>query len=418
MGDDTVRAEVYRPMIRALDGLIRAAQWLNVPIGRLDQDTIIEAAKRSTGLEDMGDPSFLKPMEKLLANARRAPFTSLGQAFTQMSCQRAVSNRLRIEQYLKAHKEVLSQTIRRPIFILGFPRTGTTLLQNLIAQAPNRRALEFWELTMPVPVHEDPAKDRAKRIRKADQILRAAYLIAPEQQAMHEVRSTTAEECWPLFINTFSVLNVDLQSGMTDYGEWLLNHDMTGPYREYERQLKLLQHLVPEQDLLLKCPEHLWFLDALLEVFPDACIVWTHRDPFRSVASYCSLISIAWRSLYGRFDPHDVGTHIEDRFLRGVERAMKARDAYGDESRFFDVEFSDLVHNPIDVVHKINDHFQLGFDDSMDASMEAWLQNKRSDKRGSHKYSAERYGLSPERVNGKFQDYIDRFNIQLGPVKG
>jgi len=404
-------------MIRALDGLIGAAQWLNVPIGKLDQDTIIEAAQRSTGLEDLGDPSFLEPMAKLLANARKAPFTSLGQAFTQMSCQRAVSNRLRIEQYLKTHPEVLGQTIRRPVFILGFPRTGTTLLQNLIAQAPNRRALEFWELTMPVPVHDDKAQDRAKRIRKADQILRAAYFIAPEQQAVHEVRSTTAEECWPLFINTFSVLNVDLQSGMTDYGEWLLNHDMTGPYREYARQLKLLQHMDSEQDLLLKCPEHLWFLDALLEVFPDACIVWTHRDPFRSVASYCSLISIAWRSLYGRFDPHDVGTHIEDRFLRGVERAMKARDAYGDESRFFDVEFSDLVQNPIDVVHKINDHFQLGFDNSMDASMEAWLQNKRSDKRGSHKYSAERYGLSPERVNGKFQDYIDRFKIQLGPVK-
>ena len=152
MGDDTVRAEVYRPTIRMLDGLIDISQRLGFPIGHLDRDRIIEAARKSTGLDDFGDPSFLAPMERLLANARQAPFTSLGKAFTQMSCQRAIGNRLHIEAHLKEHPEILNQQIRRPVFILGFPRTGTTLLQNLIAQAPNRRALEFWELTMPVPV--------------------------------------------------------------------------------------------------------------------------------------------------------------------------------------------------------------------------------------------------------------------------
>ena len=128
--------------------------------------------------------------------------------------------------------------------------------------------------------------------------------------AVHEIRADSVEECWPLFSPTFAVLNYDLQSGFEDFGRWLLEHDMSGPYREYRRELQLLAHHRSTGNFVLKCPEHLWFLDALFEVFPDACVVWTHRDPLDSVASYSSLMSLNRRMIYGRFDPVEIVTHV------------------------------------------------------------------------------------------------------------
>ena len=188
---------------------------------------------------------------------------------------------------------------------------------------------------------------------------------------------------------------------------------MDGPYREYREQLQLISGTRPGVDFVLKCPEHLWFLDSLLKTFPDACVVWTHRDPVASVASYCSLISLNQRMLYGRFEPLPIGKHITQRFEQGVRRAMAARDQYGKPGQFFDVSFHELVQDPIAMVHKIYAHFDMTVPDGMDAAMETWLSSGRSDKRGKHHYSAERYGLDVETVHAQYADYIERFDITV-----
>jgi hypothetical protein len=408
----TVQKQEYNLLLKTLNLLAGAAWSLGIP-GEMTEESILGTAQKRVKLTDWGGEGFREPLKVLLHHLSQTQFSALGRTNAYLSLVQAAVNRLKIAEHLTQNPHIRDTPIRRPLFILGFPRTGTTLLQNLLALDPGRRALRFWELVSPVPVSPDRELDQKKRLRSAKRLLSFAYLIAPEMKYVHEIRADTAEECWPLFSNTFAVMNYDLQSSISGVGDWLMQADMTGPYREYRQQLQLITQSRPGVDFVLKCPEHLWFLDALLEVFPDACIVWTHRDPVASVASYCSLLSLNQRMLYGRFEPLPIGRHITQRFELGVRRAMAARDAKGRPGQFFDVSFHELVADPIAMVHRIHEHFDLPHPEGMDAAMSDWLNNERSDKRGKHHYSAERYGLDVAAIHDQYGDYIRRFNIRV-----
>lgn len=380
--------------------------------GRLEAEALMEAARRQEGLEDFGHPGFMEPMQRVIDEANARPVCPLGQVSFPKIAQKALVNRLRWTEYRKRHPEVDDIELRRPIFILGFPRTGTTLLQNLLTLDSRYRALEFWELSSPTPVHEDLAVDRKKRIAAISRTLWAAYKFAPEMAEVHEIRATTPEECWPLMANGWVALNYDLANGMTDFGDWLYQHDMVHAYTEYKQQLQMMAHRRPDQTYVLKCPEHLWFLDALLTVFPDADIVWTHRDPAASIASYCSLVSMARRTFYGSVDPHELGAHIQKRFHEGVGRAMEAR-ARHPQARFFDVDFKELVSDPAAMVERIRTHFGREHPEGAEARIEAWQNNDRQDKKGKHKYSAAFYGLDRAEIHAQYKAYITAFDIPL-----
>ena len=409
---NTVHNEEYRPHIKALNAVAGAVLRLGFSFGELDADSICDEARRRTGLSDWGDDEFYGRLQRLVQLARRADITHIARIFMHQTCVQAVSNRLKMEQYLKQNPQIVLPKIERPIFVLGFPRTGTTLLQNLLSLEEGRRALQFWEIVSPVPVCADPIEDRRRRIKISSRMLRLALVMAPEMQAVHEIHSTTAEECWPLFWPTFAVLSQDLQSGIVEFGDYLMSSDMTHAYRFYKRTLQLLLHQRPATNLVLKCPEHLWFIDSLLEVFPDACIVWTHRDPVDSIASYCSLISLSRRILYGRFDPKEVGRHISGRFLTGVQRAMKAREGR-DPRQFLDIDFATLVKDPARQIRQINSYFGLKQSKRTEVAVQQWLNTKREDSRGSHVYSAERYGLNGPEIHEKYAEYIDGYSISL-----
>lgn len=371
---------------------------------------MLKEARRKTGLTDYGDDHFMEPFRKLVAQVDDfSLYTPLARGFIHTVCVRALVHRLRIEQWFKDHPETADIPIERPLFVLGFPRTGTTVLQNLLEQAPHRRALQFWETTSPIPKHEDLSIDRRKRIKRSDSDLRWAYRIVPEMAEVHEVKSETAEECWPLLSNTFAVVNFDICHGLKPYGEWLMGFDMEWAYAEYRRMLQILLWRIPAKQLVLKCPEHLWELAPLLKVFPDACVVWTHREPLDCIASYSSMISLSRRTLQGSIEPEKIGPHIADRFHTGIQRAMEARDALGDESRFFDVDFKALIGDRVGMVGRIEDHFGLPVTDP--ALLHGWLHEKRADSRGSHRYDSAMWGLEESAVNTQFHDYMARFGL-------
>ncbi len=401
------------PSIKAVDLLCRAAEVLQLPVVDLDPDSILAAAARQEGSRDWGDERFIEPLTRMLGEVDQPPFKPFARAFARSVGVRATAARIRIERLLGAHPEITAIPVQRPLFILGFPRTGTTLLQNLLAQEPGARALPFWELTNPTPLHTDPIRDIALRRARAAKDIRLATLAAPEMSAVHDISADTFEECWSLMANTFSVLNFDLAHGARGFGSWLLQSDMTWAYREYKRMLQILLHRQAAQTLVLKCPEHLWFLDALLEVFPDACIVWTHRDPMRSVASYSSMVTLSHRSDFGRVDPQELGAHIQHRFEQGVSRALAVREN-SDPARFFDVAFEELTADPAAMVRAIRTHFELPVTDQGMGAVAAWLDSPRADGPGQHVYDAARYGLDLTSVPAGFQDYVERFEI---PVK-
>ncbi len=408
----TVHRMEIKPSLKLLNAAVGLAGRLGLPFGRLDPDSILRTARRRTGLDDWGDEAFIDVMDKLIAFADAARPTPLGEVALRQTAYAAVCNRLFIEDYIARHPEVEDVPIERPIFIVGFPRTGTTLLQNLLSQEAGARALSFWELYTPVPVSDDRDEDRRLRVRKASRVLDMARFVAPEMPIVHDTRADTKEECWYLFANTFAVLNMDLASGVTMFGSWLLQHDMTGPYREYKRMLQLMAHWEPTRQFVLKCPEHLWFLDALFEVFPDACIVWPHRDPVSCVSSYSSMISLTRRAWYGRIHSEAIGVHISERFLQGVERGMAARDRHGAE-RFFDIRFDDLVADPVAAARDIKRHFGIAHTEDGERAMRAWLALPREDRPGKHVYSASQWALDPDRLRRRFSAYIDQVGLDV-----
>ena len=397
------------PLLRAVDRFAGLAASLSLPAVDIRPQSILDAVARQTG-GSWGDEHFIEPMTRVLEEVARPPFAPFARLYGRAVATRAVRNRVDIERHLARHPRILDIPIRRPVFVVGFPRTGTTLLQNLLAQEPGARALPFWELTNPTPLHADPARDASLRRRRAAADLRMATVAAPEMPIVHDVSVDTAEECWALMANTFSVLNYDLAHGAHAFGDWLLDQDLTWAYREYRRMLQIALHRASANTLVLKCPEHLWFLDALLRVFPDACVVWTHRDPVRSVASYCSMVTLSRRLDFGTVDPPALGAHIERRFAQGIDRALAVR-ATADPARFLDVRFEDLTADPAGTVRAIREHFDLPLTDAGLQNVQSWLDRPRQDTPGRHIYRAERYGLHTERTPAAFSDYTERFDI-------
>ncbi len=408
----TVKREEYRWSLKALNAGAALLHRLGFPFSKLSEASLLAGARKATGLDDWGGEHFLEPLRVMLDDVENSQLTSLARISTRDIGLHCLGNRLKITEYFKKHPHVAQHPIKRPVFILGFPRTGTTLLQNLLSLDPARRALPFWEIMNPVPFHPDSEQDKKSRIRAANAKLRIAYWVLPEMAQVHEIRAESLEECWPLLANGFTVMAWDMGSGWRNYGAWLLDHDMSKSYDEYRQCLQVMAQRQPESDFVLKCPDHMWFVDSLLETFPDACIVWTHRDPVASIASYCSLISLNWRLMYGRFDPVEVGAHIENQFLNGIERAMAVRERVG-EDRFFDVDFVELCNEPGRIVSQITDHFDLT--PISQQAVDGYLNTKRQDAKGAHKYSVERYGLDTDRIYERYRSYIERFQI---PIKG
>ncbi len=409
----TVERLSYGPLLRVANAAVAAAERAGARIARLDADELLRDARRGAGLDDWGEEAFVERLRRLLAEARDAPLTPLARALVRGALLRALKNRLEVVAYVRRHPEVRDIPIERPLFILGFPRTGTTVLQHLLSLDEGHRALRFWELSRPVPVSRRPRLDRRLRRLQAQLAIGIGTVVAPEMHAIHHISADTAEECWPLFYNSVAAMNFDLGSGFSDFGDWLVGQDMREPYRFYRLQLQVLAHQRPTRRFVLKCPEHLWFTDAILDVFPDAAIVWTHRDPARSVPSYCSLISLNRRMLYGRIDPEPIGRHITRRFVEAVERATRVRGERGDAA-FFDADFREIVRDPLAVAHAIRRRFGIPDPPEVHARMERWLAEERPDARGQHRYSAEQWGLDPAAVRRRFQPYLDRFGLPGG----
>ncbi len=408
----TVNQLRYGPLLQVANGLAGFGEWAGASLGRLDVDDILAEGRRQTGLQDWGDDHFLPNLRTAVDCVKaKDGLTPLARVVLRQSFVRAVCNRLWVQDWLRRHPEVRDQRVERPIFVVGFPRTGTTVLQNLFAAHPDRRGLPFWQLTVPVPVAEDREADRQSRRKTCDWMLWAAYRAAPEMAEVHYIDTDTLEECWPLFGNSFAVMNWELQSGLERYGDWIQQHaDMQKAYAEYRTLLQVQLERWPSGQLVLKCPEHLWFLDALLDVFPDACILWTHRDPYETIASYCSLMSLQWRTLYGHIDRPAMGAFMERRLLVGIDRALATRARRGD-ARFFDARFVDTVRDPIGVVEQASAHFGLDVTPAHRDAMRRWLDHERADQRGKHKYDPLDYGLERGRVAERYGHYIERFRL-------
>jgi hypothetical protein len=285
--------------------------------------------------------------------------------------------------------------VESPVFVVGLPRTGTTLLHTLLASLPGHRAPRMWELLAPVPASAG-RPEHARRIGAARRLARISYLASPSLRVIHPIDARAPEEC--VWVLPHSMTHCT-RARMPAYRDWYASRDATADYLYLRQQLQILQWQRPAHRWILKSPFHLWHLDALLRVFPDATIVWTHRDPAVALASWCSLTEVTMTFHNRRVDLPLLGRDWTGLWSWAFARAAGVRAA--SSARFLDVSYSRLTADTETVLDEILGVLGAGAAMPAQARRQA-LAQARGPARGAHRYTLDRYGLTPRAVAAAF----------------
>lgn len=378
---------------------------------QLVADELIQRAQRDTGLERFDSDSFREGLERLLKefNGNRPPEAAVERLGQEVVA--ALANRLKTTDYLDKRPELLERPIEKPVFVFGIPRTGTTLLSNLLARDPARRSPLTWEIDDPVPpstsetLYTDPrALERLEQERK----MLEAY---PEMGKYYRNSAIYPNECMFFMNHDFKALAWESRGKLPEYRDWLFNEaDLTSTYRYHKRFLQLLQADAPGI-WNLKMPSHALWLETLLETYPDARLVWTHRDPFTATGSFCSLISLAHRTFAGEVDKAYLGENCSWQAVQHANRIMDFRDKFG-EDRVIDVHYADLTRDPVDTMRKLYRELGDEFTPEAEKGMCDWLADNPQNKFGKHEYKLTEYGLSVDKLQPLFERYLARYDVE------
>lgn len=404
----------HRPFgIRALNWVGRGARGVGLDWPSLDPDDLVRTAIRRAGCDDFGGHGFRAGMLVLLGSIEReADLTTLGRLSCRETLIGYLENRLRLHAYRKAHPELEREEIKRPVFIVGLPRTGTTILFNLISQDPSNRPPLSWEVQWPVPPPEPDTYTTDPRIRDAEKLFSNLDRLLPTLPAIHEFGALLPQECVPIRAHEF--LSVQFQSTfhVPSYQAWLDQQDLLPAYAFHKRFLQHLQSKYMKDRWVLKSPAHLGAIDEILKTYPDAQIIQTHRDPAKVIPSLASLL-YTFRSMNSDLlDPKRIGRQVLDMWTLRVQRATDARRRHRDkQDQFFDAYFEDTLADPVDLLRRAYEHFGLDHTEAARTRMATFLANNPRGSRGEHRYAAEDFDLDPAEIRARFADYCDEFNV-------
>jgi hypothetical protein len=377
-------------------------------------EDVIAAASARCGLNDFGDPAILEGLERLLASyADEARFTERGSQMAHDTLVETMATRMKVEDWLKRHPELLERPVEKPLFVFGLPRTGTTLTINLLASDPATRSFLRWEIYEPIPparpeeLHAGPRYDA--QVAKNEMALK--YM--PHIAAIHYEEADSPTECQFLMTPSFVSQVYESQADVPSYREWFLHGaDYMPAFRFHKRMLQALQQHAGGR-WTLKNPWHPLYLNELTTVYPDARLVMTHRDPAEVVGSACSLIKYV-RAIYSDdVDLKGIGETFVDTFEVMIARANAFKAKHGPTS-IHDVQYADTLRDPLGVVRGIYERFDIDFTPEIEAAMQGYLDANPKGKHGKHDYDLAEFGLSKEAVHERFKGYIEDYGI---PVK-
>ncbi|MEJ7933925.1 sulfotransferase [Sphingobium sp. AN558] len=321
-------------------------------------------------------------------------------------------SRFEIDRWLDQHPEALAKPIYRPLFIIGMPRAGTTMLLNILRHDPARRVYWNWEANHEIPpamggeLQSDPRI--AMRIAEIDSALECGFL----DRRHHVEQGDEPAECVFPMARDFKSYIWLVTTQVPKYFEWLLNEaDMEAAYRHHRRSLQLMQTNAPG-NWTLKWPTHAAWTDALLKVYPDARFVVTHRDPVKPIGSTCSAVRHAQAFNNDGIDPNYIGYETSTLVARMAENMMRTRDA-NPHVPFHDLHYKALVADPIRAIRSIYDFLGEHLSPAVEARMQQEVDEQNASRKvhGPHVYNLCDYGLSRVGMNTMFREYVDRFGI-------
>lgn len=378
----------------------------------LDVARLLAGARADTGLEDFGDPWFLAPLKKLVAETNAHAGLVAPEAGAGARIGSALADRLKLVQYFKDHPEAAEEVIDPACAVIGLPRTGSTMMHRLLASSPRLTSLFWWETAFPLPFAGETPGDPAPRQEAAkafvDQLLREW----PDFESIDPMDALAVNEEVVLLDRTFLSTTYDSMMPIHAYGHWQAEQNHEPAYRDMLRFIQAIQHQTPQRrgrKWVFKTPHHLLGgIGGLLAVFPGIPLVMTHRDVNEVLPSYCSMcasLSVGSSSTYRR---EAQGAHWTARFKIGLERFEVLRRSLP-RGQVIDVRYEDTVRDPVGTAGRVMAMLGLGFDPADRAAMKACVEANRREARPSHKYSAGHFGLSREGIARDFAFYHDQY---------
>lgn len=377
----------------------------------LDAATILAQAEAEVGIADT-DRGVAGNLERLLAEiAATFPLSPAGEARILSVLQTDARNRLESLKWLRDHPEIGDEPIEAPVFLMGLPRSGTTYFQYLFDRDHRFRLIRTWESTMPSPPPGyDPASVEERRAAWREMQRQRGHFEGFE--ALHLYDEDGSDECHAFLQQSWGAAGLNNLYRVPGFFDWLMDEaDLAETYRVHKRQLQCLQWLSPRKPWALKYPNHVIAMNEILEVYPDARFVMTHRDPAQVVGS---ISKMTWnlRGMCAATTPdmHEVGHDMLHFIQRHIDRIM-AFDAGPHGQRVVHVDYYALVADPVGQMRRI--HAGLGIDTPEDVAraVEDWHAANPKNARGRNDYSLAQYGLDVAAVRERFAPYIARFAI-------
>lgn len=372
----------------------------------LDPHRLIADAEAATGLNDWGAPEFRDGLEQLCAAVRDDDAASLEQ---QIAVQ--LQKRLRLYADRATYLEISAQKIVAPIFVVGFPRSGTTILHALLSADPRARSPLAWEMAAPSP---PPRAETALTDPRIAASQTAIEQLPAQFRAMHAMGATLPDEDNSIMQMAFRSLNFAASRPLPAYVDWLLDCDMAPAFALHQHLLQHLQAFHQRDWWVLKAPPHLFALDALFAAYPDARIIFTHRDPASIMPSNASLIAYLHEMNGHAVDRAELGRAESAKWRKAMDRAIAFRIANPQlADRFFDLQYKDFIGDQMATVERLYAGLNIAMDKKAREAMTALLADRRQGKHGKHDYSAEQYGMSVDQIRAEYSDYITAYDVAI-----
>ena len=394
---------------RVCNGFLTAFEQVTRAAGRRPNvSALLSIAERQTGLNDFGDHRFLEPMAFLVESVEReAKLNALGRFVFVEHVVQLLRNRLYLELDWKLDPTIALRKTPKPVFITGLPRTGTTLLHSLLAQDADIFAAPLtWEVIYPSAAQGDDHL----RIRRTESQLKWFELLVPGLKTIHPVAAELPQECVAIMSHCFMSEEFDTMFDLPGYESWVEGQDQREIYAFHKRFLQHLRRGAPERRFVLKAPAHLRSVEAILDVYPDAHIIHTHRHPAQVVPSLSSLIVTLKGAFSYNINPIESGPGAVDYCLRNLRKFFPSLERLS-PNVYTDVAYLDLVRNPMGVVRQIYARLGEQLSPEAEAKMERFLGENPQGKWGRHKYSLADFGLQPEAIDEQFRFYLERYDM-------
>ena len=378
----------------------------------LDRASLYASARRRTGLGNPGDWAIDEPLGRLLESYEtESRLTTLGRITVRELIVSLLENLFYLEAERKQNPSIADEPIRAPTFIIGLPRTGTTLLHGLMSEDPVNRVPRTWEVMYPARFPNTPdGIERARRLTAAR--LGWANRLAPQFRKIHPIAPDLPQECIAITAQVFMSIQFHTTHDVAKYEDWLEQDSQRLAYAFHRRLLQHLQARSPGRRWVLKAPGHLFALEALLAEYPDAKIIQTHRDPLRVMASMASHATVLRRAFSDHAEPEQIANDWSRRWAAALNGFLVARDR-ADASRFLDVAYDDIESRPLETVRGIYEFLGWHLSPEADRAMQAFLDANPKNKHGVHRYSLAEYGLSRNDELIRYAEYCKRFDIAV-----